>query len=69
MAFAGYERGCNANRIATHKRTLGSIALDLPSAILIVSALIKVGMYLSIKRISKQTLSPTLATNRSRQPQ
>ena len=61
MAFAGYEAARNAIDRYT-QNALSPIALDLPSAILIARALIKVGMYLSIKRISKQTLSPTLAT-------
>ena len=61
MAFAGFEAARNALERYLGNQ-LSSIAMDLPSIILLVSALIKVGMYVSISRISKRVLSPTLAT-------
>lgn len=61
MAFAGFEAARNAlERYMTNQLT--AIALDLPSLILLASALVKVGMYVSINRISRRVLSPTLAT-------
>jgi len=61
MALAGFE----AARNAISRYTSGSltpITLDLPVIILLASALVKVGMYYSIHRISRRILSPTLAT-------
>jgi cation diffusion facilitator family transporter len=61
MAFAGFEAARNAiNRYM--QNTLTPITLDLPIIILLASAGIKVFMYLTISRISKRILSPTLAT-------
>jgi cation diffusion facilitator family transporter len=61
MAFAGFEAARNAISRYT-QNALTPITLDLPAIILLASALIKVFMYLSIRRISQRTLSPTLAT-------
>jgi cation diffusion facilitator family transporter len=61
MAFAGFE----AARNAIYRYTQGSLApitLDLPSIVLVASAVIKLFMFLGIRRISKKVLSPTLAT-------
>ncbi|MEL7590695.1 MAG: cation diffusion facilitator family transporter [Anaerolineaceae bacterium] len=61
MAFAGFEAARNA--ISRYmQNALEPITLDLPVIILLASALIKVFMYLAIRRISKRILSPTLAT-------
>jgi cation diffusion facilitator family transporter len=61
MAFAGFEAARNAISRYT-QNALTPITLDLPAIILLASAFIKVFMYLSIRRISQRTLSPTLAT-------
>jgi len=61
MAFAGFEAARNAISRYT-SGSLAAITLDLPVLILLASALIKVGMYYSINRISRRILSPTLAT-------
>ncbi|MRR30196.1 cation transporter [bacterium] len=60
MAFAGYEAAHNAYL----RYTAGgeSIALDLPTVILLVSAAMKAGMFVVIRRIAKQLSSPTLNT-------
>lgn len=61
MAFAGFEAARNAfNRYV--ENALAPITPDLPVIILLVSALIKVFMFISINRISRRILSPTLAT-------
>jgi cation diffusion facilitator family transporter len=60
MAFAGFEAARNAISRYT-QNALTPITLDLPAIILLASAFIKVFMYLSIRRISQRTLSPTLA--------
>ena len=61
MAFAGFEAARNAVDRYT-QNALDPITLDLPVIILLASALIKFFMYLSISRISRRILSPTLAT-------
>ena len=60
MAFAGFE----AARNSYLRYTAGGdvIALDLPTLVLLVSAALKAGMYVSISRIAKKLLSPTLKT-------
>lgn len=61
MALAGFEAARNAiSRYSSG--SLSAITLDLPVLILLASALVKVGMYYSITRISRRILSPTLAT-------
>lgn len=61
MAFAGFEAARNAfNRYV--ENALAPITPDLPVIILLVSALIKVLMFIAINRISRRILSPTLAT-------
>ena len=60
MAFAGYEAARNAySRYATGGE---SFELGLPIFILLVSALMKAGMFIVIRRIAKQLSSPTLNT-------
>lgn len=61
MALAGFEAARNAISRYT-SGSLSAITLDLPVIILLVSALVKVGMYFFINRISRRILSPTLAT-------
>lgn len=61
MAFAGFEAARNAISRYT-SGSLSAITLDLPVIILLASALIKVGMYYFINRISRRIISPTLAT-------
>ncbi len=61
MALAGFEAARNAISRYT-SGSLEAITLDLPVIILLASALVKVGMYYSIHRISRRILSPTLAT-------
>ena len=60
MAFAGFE----AARNAYLRYSLGgeAIGLDLPTIILLISALMKAGMFVVIRRIAKQLSSPTLNT-------
>lgn len=60
MAFAGFE----AARNSYMRYTAGGevIALDLPTGVLLVSALVKAGMYNAIARIARKLLSPTLKT-------
>jgi len=58
MAFAGYEAARNS-----YVRFLAggaSIALDLPTFVLLASAAIKAGMFWVISRIAKRLSSPTL---------
>ncbi|MCL4559953.1 MAG: cation diffusion facilitator family transporter [Chloroflexi bacterium] len=59
MAFAGYE----AARSAIDRFYSGSFAIDpgLPTLILIFSAALKAGMYISIRRIALQLTSPALS--------
>jgi cation diffusion facilitator family transporter len=60
MAFAGYEAARNAySRYAAGGE---SFALGLPIVILLISALMKAGMFIIIRRIAKQLSSPTLNT-------
>ena len=60
MAFAGFEAARNAYvRYAAGGEI---IALDLPSFVLIFSALIKAGMFVFIRNIAKKLSSPTLST-------
>ena len=60
MAFAGFEAARNA--FMRYSAGGESIALDLPTLILVVSALIKAGMFVVISRIAKKLVSPTLST-------
>ena len=61
MALAGFAAARNAiSRYSSG--SLSAITLDLPVIILLASALVKVGMYFFINRISRRILSPTLAT-------
>jgi len=60
MAFAGFEAARNA--FLRYSTGGESIALDLPTLILVVSALIKAGMFVVIGRIAKKLVSPTLST-------
>ncbi|MCX6056429.1 MAG: cation diffusion facilitator family transporter [Chloroflexi bacterium] len=60
MAFAGFEAAQNS-----YQRYIaggGSIALNLPTFILLGSAAIKAGMFVAIKRIAQKLSSPTLNT-------
>lgn len=60
MAFAGFEAARNAYlRYASGGE---SIAMDLPTLILVASALVKAGMFTVIRRIAKKLSSPTLNT-------
>jgi len=61
MAFAGFEAARNA-LLRYNDSSIAAIALNLPSLILIASAIVKGAMYVSINRISKSLHSPTLAT-------
>lgn len=61
MAFAGFEAARNAYLRYT-EQSISAIALDLPTTILLFSAVVKTAMYTSINRISKKLHSPTLAT-------
>jgi len=61
MAFAGFEAARNAYTRYI-ENALSPITPDLPVIILLVSALIKVFMFIAINRISRRILSPTLAT-------
>jgi len=60
MAFAGFEAAKNAYL----RYTAGgeSVELGLPMLVLIVSALCKTGMFLSIRKIAQKLYSPTLST-------
>ena len=60
MAFAGFEAARNA--FMRYSAGGESIALDLPTLILVVSALIKAGMFVVISRIAKKLVSPTLSS-------
>ncbi len=60
MAFAGYEAARNAyERYITGGE---AVALNLPTLVLLFSAAVKAGMFVSINRIAKKLLSPTLKT-------
>lgn len=60
MAIAGYSAAHNSYiRYIAGGET---IALNLPTFILLVSAAIKAGMYIAISRIAKKIFSPTLNT-------
>ena len=60
MAFAGF----SAARNSYIRYMAGGeiIALNLPTLVLLLSALIKAGMFVAISRIAKKLLSPTLKT-------
>ena len=60
MAFAGFE----AARNAYIRYTAGGeiVALDLPTIVLLISALCKAGMFVVIRRIARELSSPTLST-------
>jgi cation diffusion facilitator family transporter len=60
MAFAGFE----AARAAIVRLIEGGISVQpgLPTLVLVISAVIKAGMFLRIRWISRQLSSPTLAT-------
>lgn len=60
MAFAGYEAG----RTAVERFLEGGLAVEpgLPTLVLVFSALLKVGMFYGIKKISQQVNSPALRT-------
>jgi len=60
MAFAGYKAGSTS----IQRFIEGGLAVEpgLPSLTLIFSALVKVGMYFAIRRISRVVSSPTLKT-------
>jgi len=60
MAFAGYEAAHNS--YLRYVAGGESIALNLPTAVLLLSAAIKAGMFVVIRRIGKQLASPTLNT-------
>ena len=60
MAFAGFEAGRNA--YVRYLEGGSSIALDLPTFVLLASALIKGAMFVVISRIGKKVNSPTLIT-------
>lgn len=60
MAFAGYEAAHNSYlRYVAGGET---IALNLPTLVLLLSAAIKAGMFVVIRRIGKKLSSPTLNT-------
>jgi cation diffusion facilitator family transporter len=63
MAFAGFE----AARTAFVRLQGGPVAVEpgLPSIVLLISAAMKAGMFLSIRGISRKLNSPTLATTAS----
>ncbi len=60
MTFAGFE----AARASLERLTIGGLAVEpgLPSLVLFFSAMVKVGMFLAIRRIAKKISSPTLNT-------
>jgi len=60
MAFAGYE----AARAAIERFMAGGAAIEpgLPTLVLLLSALVKAGMFVVISRIARKLHSPTLAT-------
>jgi cation diffusion facilitator family transporter len=60
MAFAGFEAARNA--VVRYMAGGESIAVDLPSVILLVSAAIKAGMFAAISKIARKLGSPTLST-------
>lgn len=60
MAFAGFEAARNA--VVRYMAGGEPIALDLPSMVLLVSAAIKAGMFVSISQIARKLGSPTLST-------
>jgi cation diffusion facilitator family transporter len=61
MGFAGFEAARNALQ-RYNSGDLTSISLGLPSFVLLGSALVKSGMFISISRISKSLNSPALST-------
>lgn len=61
MGFAGFEAARNALQ-RYNEGDLFSIAMGLPSYVLLASALVKGGMFYSISRISKSLNSPALST-------
>lgn len=60
MGIAGYE----AARAAIERLIQGPVAIEpgLPTLVLIVSAVVKAGMFIVIRRIARKLSSPTLAT-------
>ncbi len=60
MAYAGFE----AARASLVRFTAGGLAVEpgFPTLVLIFSAAVKAGMFVSIRRIATQLTSPTLAT-------
>jgi len=60
MAFAGYEAAHNS--IARFITGGQKIELGLPIFVLLLAALMKAGMFVSIRRIAKKVNSPTLST-------
>lgn len=60
MAFAGYEAASNS--ITRFLAGGSKIELDLPVFVLILAALAKAGMFVSIRRIARKVNSPTLST-------
>ena len=60
MAFAGFE----AARAAIERMIAGGLAVEpgLPTLVLVVSAVIKAGMFYRIRWIARRLSSPTLAT-------
>jgi len=60
MFFACYAAGSNA--IQRYQAGGESIALDLPTLVLLMSAAIKAGMFVSIRNIGNKLHSPTLRT-------
>lgn len=60
MAFAGFEAAHNS--YLRYVAGGESIALNLPTLVLLLSAAVKAGMFVVIRRIGKQLASPTLNT-------
>jgi cation diffusion facilitator family transporter len=60
MAFAGFEAARNS--VVRYLAGGEVVALNLPSMVLLASAAIKAGMFISISNIGKKLNSPTLAT-------
>lgn len=60
MAVAGYEAG----RTSIERFLEGGLAVEpgLPTLVLILSALVKVGMFYVIRKVARQVSSPTLST-------
>jgi cation diffusion facilitator family transporter len=60
MTIAGYEAG----RTAIMRMISGGAAIDpgLPTIVLIISAVVKIGMYIAMMRIARRLNNPTLKT-------